>query len=157
MKSISNSLFCFALFLIIIGCSNPGYSVRINIDQDAKATDSDIDLIKSCMLQTTHEAVLKKGRDSWKIESYNIILDKDKFKQFEHKYIKFAVEYYYDQKVVGENIINRIKVRIGNSWEGRNLALKNEIDKIADCVLEQLEGRFDASKISIERRYTSPV
>ena len=154
MKSISVIFFVF----IFTSCSNPGYSIRINIDQNAKATESDIKLITNYLIETDYENVMIKEKDFWKVESYKIYLNKDKFKKFEHNYINFAVEYYYEQeKTMNKKIIEKIEVRIGNSWEGRNPILKTEIDKIADCVVNQLRKRFDDSKISIERRFTGPV
>jgi hypothetical protein len=154
MKSI---LYVFFVFLFI-GCSNPGYSVRINIDHNAKANESDIQQIQNCFLNTDHEVVMVKKKDFWKIESYKINLKSKRFEQLEHNYINFAVEYHYDQKKTsGKQIIKDIEVRIGNSWEGKNPILKKEIDKVADCVLNQLKGRIGDSYISIDRRYTGPI
>ncbi len=149
-------LVCYAF--IFFSCSYPGYSIRINIDQDAKATENDIKLITNYLSKTAHEVLLIKEKDLWKVKSYKINLDEDKFKNVSHNYINFTVEYYYDQKkIIEDKIIEKIEVRIGNSWEGRNPVLKNEIDRIADYVFNQLKARFDASNISIERRYTGPV
>jgi hypothetical protein len=157
-SSVMKSLFFTCYAFIFISCSYPGYSIRINIDQDAKATENDIKLITNYLSETTHEVLLVKEKDFWKVESYRINLDEDKFKNVNHKYINFTVEYYYvKNKIFERKLIEKIEVRIGNSWEGRNPVLKNEIDRVADYIFNQLRERFDASKISIERRYTGPV
>jgi hypothetical protein len=157
-REAMKSIYVIFSFFIFISCSNPGYSIRINIDKNAKATENEIKLITNCLLKTDYESVMIKEKDFWKVESYKIILTKEKFTKLEHNYINFAVEYYYAQNnTMNETKIVKIEVRIGNSWEGRNPILKTEIDKLADCVVNQLKKRFDDSKILIDRRFTGPV
>ena len=157
-KEAMKSIYVILSFFIFVSCSNPGYSIRINIDKNAKATENEIKLITNCLFKTDYENVMIKEKDFWKVESYKIFLTKDKFTKFEHNYINFVVEYYYAQNsTMNESTIVEIEVRIGNSWEGRNPILKTEIDKVADCVVSQLRKRFDDSKILIDRRYTGPA
>ena len=144
--------------IIMISCSNPGYSVRFNINENAKATENDIDLLTNYLQQTKYDVVMIEGKDNWKIQSYKIRLDGEKYKGIEHKYINFVVEYYYSRLSNNEEkILKSVEVRIGNSWEGRNSILKKEIDVISDHIAKVLEKRFNKSNVSEKRKYVTPM
>lgn len=150
-----------ALFLCVVltACSNPGYSTRININ---KANGLNEDLIqgsiKTFLSNTQHDVVMIQEEKNWKIESYDIQLKEKKFWHLKHKYIGVAVEYWFE-KSISENqrLLKKVQVRIGNSWEGKEPNLKNEIDKITDYFVSQLTHNLDKSNFSIQRKYVSPI
>lgn len=150
----------FAIFFafIIANCSNPGYSIRISVNKAVNASENDLKLITNYLRDKPYETLLIKEKSFWKVESYKIILNEEAFNQCKHRYINFVLEYYYDHE--NENklrLLDKIEIRIGNSWEGKNPIIKKEIDKAADYVINQLNKSFDLSNIVIERRYTGPV
>ena len=152
------STFLIFIAFILTSCSNPGYSIRIYVDKGAEATENDLKLIRNYLLMTSYDVVMVKERDCWKVESYKINLNGKKFEGAEHRYISFVVEYYYSNEKDNEKkALDKIEVRIGNGWEGRNPVLKAEIDKAANYITNKLMQRFNSSYISIERRYTGPM
>ena len=151
------ALFIFSC-LILISCSDPGYSVRININDNANATESDIKLLTEYLQQTKYDVVMIEGKDNWKIQSYKILLDVKDYDGIGHKYINFVVEYYYNELSKNKGkILKKIEVRIGNSWEGRNPILKKEIDIIADQIVKVLTKRFNKSNFSEKRKFVTPM
>ena len=152
------SIFLIFIAFILTSCSNPGYSIRIYVNKGAGATENDLKLIRNYLLMRPYDVVMVKEKDCWKVESYKINLNEKKFEGAEHRYISFAIEYYYNNEKDNEKkVLDKIEVRIGNSWEGRNPVLKAEIDKAANYIMNQLMQRFDSSYLSIDRRYTGPM
>ena len=145
-------------YIYACSSSSPGYSTRIYISSDARAAESDINLITNIPKGKGADVIFKKGELNWRVESYRINLNEKRFDALERKYIIFVVEYYYNDSLSKrDNFLEKIEVRIGNSREGRKRILKLEIDKITDQVLSLLIKRFDKSYITIERKYVSPM
>jgi hypothetical protein len=151
----------FAIILAILtltSCSKPGYSTRITISKDAGTTKSDINLITNILHSKSYNTIKIEEKATWKIASYKIILDDERFNALERRYIGLAVEY----SCAGKNASQlkdrcEIEVRIGNHWEGKNPIVKEVIDKITDQVVANLLKKFSKSEISISRAYTSPM
>lgn len=158
LENAMKSLSVIFIVFVLAGCSNPGYSTRIYIEKAAGATESDIKLIKNYLLKTPYDVVMIKEKGFWRVESYKINLDEKMFEHLDHKYIMFVVEYYYDKQTInGLKTLEKVEVRIGNSWEGKDPILKDRIDKITDYIVNQLSQRFESSKFSVTRRYTGPM
>jgi len=151
----------FLIILVIFtlsGCSNPGYSTRIDISEKAGATKGDFFLITSILQSKSYDTLMDEEKGLHKIESYKIKLDEKKFSGIERKYIGLAVEYWCtEERTFEQNALCKIQVRIGNPWEGKKTVLKNEIDKITDLVVANLSERFSESKIKVRRAYSSPI
>ena len=140
---------------LLLGCSEkPGYSTRINIEKDAGINKSDIYLITSVFKSRTFETSMKKEEGAWKIESYKIMLESNKFNAIKHRYIGVAIESWCELK---QNAPCRIEVRILNAWEGRKPVVKAEIDKITDSIIENLSKKTSASQLKVQRKYASPM
>lgn len=158
MKLIVPLIISFVCFNIV-SCSNkPGYRIQITIEKENMATEDDISLITDYLKLTTYDMIMNEGKDNWKVESYKIKLPEENFKHIEHQYIMFALEYYYDkQSTKDPKMLEKIILRFGNNWEGRNPILKNEIDRISDYIENKLSERFTDVNYSIEKRYVSPM
>lgn len=144
--------------LTMLGCSNPGYSVYIDIKEDTQATTRDISNIRDFIMTVPHEVVGKKSEDNWLGESYRILLSDASFNQFKHKYVGISIETYLSETVVNGNIIiERAQIRIANILEGRTPPLKAEIDDVADAIISILNQHIEKPKIAVSRAYTRPI
>lgn len=150
-------LYILIAICFFYGCSDPGYSARIHISSDARATEDDIKLITDILKQKTYQVIMTKNESNWKVESYKILLNEKRFNGLNRQYIMFVIEYYYSGTSSDLNkLLDKIEVRIGNSWEGRKPIVKEEIDQIVDYLLSFLIKRFGDSVISTEKGYVSP-
>ena len=150
--------FIATLSLILYCCTDPGYSVRINIDENAKATEDDINSISEYIKKKKYEVVVEKGDDLWKVRSYKIILDDKRFDKFKHKYINFVIEYHISELSAEEKkALKTVEVRIGNNWEGRKPLLKEEIDTLSAIIVDQLTRRINKSDITVTRKFVTPM
>ena len=70
----------------------------------------------------------------------------------------FVVEYHIAEHSSGnDQLLEKIDIRIGNTWEGKTPVLKNEIDIIADQVVSRLEKRFGSANMSVKREFKTPM
>jgi uncharacterized OsmC-like protein len=158
LANIIKRILVIFLLIIFTGCANPGYSVRIHVDKNANATEKDIQLITGFLNSKNYDVVMIKEQKNWKVESYKINLDKRKFKHVDHKYINFVVEYTYDKNAASHQMtLEQINIRIGNVWDGRDPALKKEIDLVADDVIQRLKQNFNVNAFSSERLFVAPI
>jgi len=149
------------IVLTLTSCSisKPGYVTRIQLNQDAEATEKDIELITSVLTSRSHETIKKNEKNHWKSENYRINLDDKKFANLENRYIGISIEYYYDRQNLNhnKNILEKIVVRVGNTKEGGVQSLKKEIDNLTDQIVFLLSNRFDNSLIVIQRKHVHPM
>ena len=151
-------LLMFTIGIILCSCSDPGYSVRINIGEDAKATEEDLNSLTEYIHKKNHEVIVEEGNEQWNVKGYKIKLDDKRFDTFEHKYINFVIEYYFSEPLIEEKkLLKSVEVRIGNSWEGRKPILRKEIDTISNIVVNRLKQRFKKSDFTITRKFVTPM
>jgi hypothetical protein len=157
MKLLSLVLTLFLLTNCIGIQKGAGYSVHINIDQHAKPTMEDIKLITDCLNKKEYEVVKTREDQLWKVESYKIFLKAINFDAIKHNYIILVVEYYFSESNKNSGELDKIDVRIGNTQEGSNPILKEEIDLVADSIEKKLSDRFGSKNFSIKRNIVTPM
>lgn len=158
LKKLGASFFSILLCFALLGCTKPGYSIRISIDKPGIANETDLELITNLLKTRSHKILMNEKEASWGVKSFKIVLPNEKFKHIEHQYINFVVEYFYDEPTQKETRpLKKIEVRVGNSWEGNDPILKNEIDLISADIEGILSERFGKSNYSVLKKRVSPM
>ncbi len=134
-----------------------GYSVFINIEQDAMPKAEDIKLITEYLCEVGFEVVEINEKEMGKYELYKKNLKTKEFDKLKYNYIRVAVEYSSNQSSNESGALSNIEIRIGNSREGSTPVLQNEIDLVADRIEEKLSNRFGIKNFSIKRKIVSPM
>jgi hypothetical protein len=154
MKTVKYYIATFTL-LLLLGCSDKlGYSSRINIEENANITQGDIHLITDILKSRTYEVAMIKEENTWKIETYKIMLEENKFNSIKYKNVGLAVESWCG---ITQDTSCRIEIRIVNLREGRKKVVKSEIDKITDHIIKNLSKKVNKSLLNVQKQYVSPM
>ncbi len=145
-------VFFLVMFLLLNGCFlnsviGPGYAVDIEVSDIVGLKYNDIRFIDDII--ANEEFTVKRVTPSDKSECVHFAKDSP----------PVQVGYCYDIKRFSDDTIQGIRnfgLLVSNDWEGKEPAIKQEIDRLGDVLYKALADRFGKENVKIERRRSGP-